>query len=70
MDPLYWYIGAYIVGTIIGFIFGRNSGINVGIVNTIESLMEGGFLRFKTDKDGEIELIKLNQEDYYEGTNQ
>lgn len=63
MEPVYWYILAYIVGSIIGFIFGRQNGLTVGIVSAIDSMIEGGFVKTKTDKNGDIELIKLTWEE-------
>jgi hypothetical protein len=63
MEPIYWHTLAYIVGSVIGYIFGRQSGLTVGIVSAIDSLIDGGFVKTKEDKDGDIELIKLTWEE-------
>ena len=63
MEPVYWYSLAYIAGSIIGFIFGRQNGLTVGIISTLDSMIEGGFVKTKEDKNGDIELIKLTWEE-------
>ena len=59
MEPVYWYLLAYIIGSVVGYYLGHKQGLLIGIVSAIDSLIDGGYVRTKTDKDGEIEIIKL-----------
>lgn len=55
-----WFLGAYIAGTVMGYLFARSSASKIA-EQTIDVLIEGGFLKSKTNADGEIELIKVNE---------
>lgn len=68
MEPVYWYILAYIVGTGMGFWFGRSHGISLGILNTLSALVEGGYLKTRKLPDGELDLIKLTFEERLDDT--
>jgi len=70
MEPLYWYVGAYIVGTVMGFWFGRNHGISLGILTAVATLIEGGYVKTRTSPDGELDLIKLTFEERLDDTAQ
>jgi|TARA_X000001036_G_scaffold177580_1_gene168117 hypothetical protein len=62
-----WLLLAYVTGSVFtGYIFYK-SGTRFGIENTIDSLIDQGFLRHKKDKDGEIEIIKWNDHSKQEG---
>ena len=63
MEPIYWYALAYAVGTGCGFFFGRNYGIGVGILTTVATLIEGGYVKTRTSPEGELDLIKLTFEE-------
>jgi len=68
MEPIYWYILAYIVGTICGFFFGRNYGISLGILTTLATLVEGGYLKTRKAANGQLDLIKLTLEERLDDT--
>lgn len=68
MEPLYWYIFAYAVGTAMGFWLGRNHGIGLGILTTLQSLVEGGYLKTRKDANGELDIIKLTFEERLDDT--
>ena len=70
MEPLYWYVGAYIVGTGCGFWFGRNHGISLGILTAVATLIEGGYVKTRKLPDGELDLIKLTFEERIDDTAQ
>jgi len=70
MEPLYWYVGAYVVGTVMGFWFGRNHGISLGILTAVATLIEGGYVKTRTSPDGELDLIKLTFEERLDDTAQ
>ena len=62
-DTTLWFFGAYIVGTIIGLVFGYNAGARNGVETTVDQLVKNGFLRHRKNKDGDVEILKFNQED-------
>lgn len=59
MDPLLVFI-PYIIGTLLGLHWGFKSGVRLGSENTLDALMEKGFLKYKRGKEGIIEFIKVN----------
>ena len=61
-DNMLWFLGAYIVGTGFGWFLGKTSSIKEVAGLTIDHLIEGGYLKYRRDKDGEIELVKLEEE--------
>ena len=68
MEPLYWYVSAYIVGTVMGYYFGRQSGIGLGILTTVATLIEGGYLKTRKLPDGELDIIQLTFEEKIDDT--
>jgi hypothetical protein len=61
-----WLLVAYTTGSVFtGWIFYK-SGIRNGIENTIDSLVDQGFLRHKKQA-GEIEILKWNDSADQEG---
>jgi len=67
MEPVYWYGLAYIIGTVFGFWIGSRYGIGKGIVITLETLVDGGYVKTRT-VDGELDLIKLTFEERLDDT--
>ena len=63
MEPVYWYAIAYTVGTIFGFWIGSRYGIGKGIAVTLEVLVEGGYVKSRTDENGDLDLLKLSFKD-------
>ena len=53
-------IWAYVIGSAITWLLVSGSYRRQGIEATIDSLIENGFLRYKTKDDGEIEILKWN----------
>ena len=53
---------AYIIGTGFGFWIGSRYGIGKGILVTLETLVEGGYVKTRT-VNGELDLIKLTFEE-------
>jgi|TARA_R110000803_G_scaffold42597_5_gene91292 hypothetical protein len=58
MEPVIILI-PYIIGTLIGLHFGFKSGVRLGSENTIDALMQKGFLKYKETAEGIIEFIKV-----------
>jgi hypothetical protein len=61
MESIYWFGLAYLVGTGFGFWIGRNYGIAQGITVTLDTLVDGGYLKTRIDNDGEVDLVKLDE---------
>ena len=68
MESIYWFGLAYIVGTVFGFWIGRNYGIGLGILTTLSTLVEGGYVKTRKDSNGELDLIKLTFEERLDDT--
>ena len=58
MDPVLFFI-PYIIGTLLGLHWGFKSGVRLGSENTIDALMQKGFLKYKETAEGIIEFIKV-----------
>ena len=68
MEPIYWYAIAYAVGTAMGLFFGRNYGVSLGVLTTLETLVEGGYVKTRKTENGELDLIKLTFEERLDDT--
>ena len=55
-----WFFGAYIAGTVMGYLFSRSSATQIA-EHTIDVLIAGGFLKSRTNEKGEVELIKYDE---------
>ena len=66
-ENVMWLLVAYTTGSVFtGWVL-HKSGVRNGIENTIDSLVDQGFLRHKKDNDGEIEILKWNDSSEQEG---
>ena len=52
---------AYVLGTAFGWYVGRCSGLKKGIVDTVDSLIDQGYLKWKGSK-ANPEVMKWNEE--------
>ena len=52
---------AYVLGTAFGWYVGRSSGLKKGIVDTVDSLIDQGYLKWKGSK-ANPEVMKWNEE--------
>mgnify|MGYP000040900082 CR=1 FL=1 len=68
MESIYWFGLAYLVGTVFGLYVGSRYGIGKGILVTLETLVEGGYVKTRTNEDGEMDLLKLTLEDKLNAT--
>ena len=55
-----WLLLAYATGTLFTLFFLLPQIYTKSISDTIDNLISGGFLRHKKNKDGEIEILKWN----------
>jgi hypothetical protein len=60
MNMMMWIGLTYIAGSYAGFLLGRGK-LEDAIDLTIDSLINNGFLRHKKNKDGEVEIMKWNE---------
>jgi hypothetical protein len=51
-----------------GYYFGRQSGIGLGILTTVATLIEGGYLKTRKLPDGELDIIQLTFEEKIDDT--
>ena len=57
-----WLVLAYIAGSVVtGFMVWKSNSIDA-INLTIDKLIEEGYLRVRKGANGEIEILKINQE--------
>lgn len=60
-----WLLIAYAVGTLFGILkASRNvdAGTSIIIEATIDRLIKDGYVKARVDKNGEIELVKYNED--------
>lgn len=48
----------YIAGTLIGVLIGHGLGLRRGATVTMDMLIETGFLKYKKNSKGEVEILK------------
>jgi hypothetical protein len=56
-----WLLGAYIAGTYIGYLWGREQGALAASEGALDALIEGGFLKTSKDENGEIQIHKWDE---------
>lgn len=62
-ENVMWLLGAYIAGSgATWYLFLRQNFLNATEA-TIDSLIANGFLRYKRGDDGELEILKWNEND-------
>ena len=59
MDPILLLLVPYAIGTLLGLHWGFQKGVREGSENTIDALMQRGFLKYKETAEGLIEFIKV-----------
>ena len=62
MTEIIFIFGSYVLGTAFGFFWGQSKGHKDGIVDTIDSLIEQGYLKHKGTRH-DPEIMK-HDEDY------
>lgn len=62
MEELFIFITA-IVFTGVGYYFGVGATVVKASENALDILVKGGYLRYRRDKNGEIEIMKWNTQD-------
>ena len=62
-ENVVWLFGAYLAGSIATYLLMLKSTFIDASSKTIDTLIEGGFLRHRKHPDGEIEILKWNAVD-------
>lgn len=57
-----WILTAYLLGTLIGWYFGKVRDISAVTEMVVDHLVANGYLRHRTSPDGQTEILKLNEE--------
>jgi len=57
-----WLLLAYAVGTAFGYVVGKTSSIKDVAGVTVDSLIERGYLKTRRGPDGELEILKYNED--------
>ena len=61
-NPEIWLVVFYGVGTWFGHTLGRRGGLRDGASRCIDILIENKFVKWRKDKNGEVELIPLKND--------
>lgn len=63
MEQWTWLLFAYMVGTAFGWYMGLNAQTKKVANLLLDKLIDEGYIRHRRTSDGDIELLKLNEED-------
>jgi hypothetical protein len=62
-ENVMWLLGAYVSGSVATYYLIVNQSVRSAAEQTIDALIDKGFLRHKKLADGEIEILKWNDND-------
>lgn len=63
MEPnTVWFLAAYAVGTVFGWVVGKYASARNVAELTVNTLIDQGYLKTRTNSSGEIEILKHNEE--------
>lgn len=61
------HVALYVAGTVFGLYIGHKMSterVERAIENTIDTLIDNNFVKWKRNADGDVELIKLDEKDF------
>jgi hypothetical protein len=61
-DNTLWFLAAYIVGTGFGYYMGMYRNATQMAEITIDSLIERGYLKTRRDSNGELEILRYDED--------
>lgn len=62
MDYYYiWFFIIAVVFTRFGYTWGSSKSTRSAIEYTIDNLMKSGYLRYRRNRDGEVEILKYDE---------
>lgn len=56
-----WLLMAYVLGTVIGYYWGRERGALYAAESALDALIAGGYIRSSEDENGEIQIHKWDE---------
>lgn len=59
MEPIYWYIIAYVIGSVTAGILVYNYAVQRTVAETLNTLVDEHYVRTRILKDGSTDLIRL-----------
>lgn len=59
MEYWLWILFVYVIGSVVGFIFGRKAGISIGSVLTFDLFVRLGYVKSSINADGEIQIEQI-----------
>lgn len=62
-ESIFWLLGAYVAGSVATYYLFLRQNFFVATETTIDTLIQGGFLRTKQNANGEVEILKWNAVD-------
>jgi len=62
VEHTWWLLAAYSVGTAFGWYLGFSKNIKDVTELVLDRLIADGYLRHRTKSNGEIEIVKINEE--------
>lgn len=62
MPDYAWILTAYAVGTGFGYVIGKIASVRDAAELTIDSLIESGYLKHRIDENGDVQILKHNEE--------
>ena len=62
-ELIMWLLGSYVAGSVATYYLFLRQNFFVATETTIDTLIQGGFLRTKRNADGEVEILKWNAAD-------
>ena len=57
-----WIFASYVLGTLFGIYVGIHYGLKLGADRMIDQLIDLRFLRSRRDRNGEIEILKYDEQ--------
>jgi len=61
-NDLLWFMLAYTVGTGFGWYLGFSRSVKDSATLVVDKLIEDGYLRTRKDADGNLQILKLDEE--------
>lgn len=60
---IYWILVTYVIGSAVGWYLGQRHGLKAGVGITVDSLVDGGYLRSKLNSRGETVILKFKDDE-------
>lgn len=61
MEIYAWLFGVAVVFTVVGYRWGKVNGVHGVVGFTIDNLMKQGYLKYRRNSTGEVEILKHDE---------